>query len=115
MGSHGGDIDQPWIDLNSIPNVQWPSRNELVCKLIRHLRDVVVQYQTEGMKSFLDEWHRYDLFLGEEVEIRSHSQLHTGLHLGIDLNGAIRLGCGGVERTFHAGEVSLRQPTGQRS
>lgn len=109
LGNHGEEIDQPWIDLNSIPSTSWPGRNELACKLIRHLRDVVRQYQSQGMQSFLDEWHRHDLFLGEEVVIRSHSQVHTGEHLGIDPNGAIRLCCDGRERTFYAGEVSLRQ------
>jgi BirA family biotin operon repressor/biotin-[acetyl-CoA-carboxylase] ligase len=109
LDSHGDAIDQPWIDLNSIPNTSWPGRNELACMLIKHLRDVVRQYQSEGMQSFLDEWHRHDLFLGKEVMIRSHSQVHTGEHLGIDLNGAIRLRCDGGEQTFHAGEVSLRQ------
>jgi BirA family biotin operon repressor/biotin-[acetyl-CoA-carboxylase] ligase len=115
MGPHGGDIDQPWIDLNSIPNIEWPSRNELVSKLIRHLRDVVEQYQSEGMQSFLDEWHRHDLFMGEEVVIRSHSRQHSGVHLGIDLNGAIRLRCSDGERAFHAGEVSLRRLPPERT
>jgi BirA family biotin operon repressor/biotin-[acetyl-CoA-carboxylase] ligase len=66
------------------------------------------------MQSFLDEWHEHDLFLGKEVMIRSHSQVHTGEHLGIDLNGAIRLRCDGREQTFHAGEVSLRQVIDER-
>jgi BirA family biotin operon repressor/biotin-[acetyl-CoA-carboxylase] ligase len=109
LDGHGEDIDQPWIDLHSIPDISWPSRNELAGKLIKHLRDVVRQYQSQGMQSFLDEWHKHDLLLGKEVVIRSHSQVHTGEHLGIDLNGAIRLRCDGREQTFHAGEVSLRQ------
>jgi BirA family biotin operon repressor/biotin-[acetyl-CoA-carboxylase] ligase len=114
MDSHGRDIDQPWIDLNSIPNVNWLSRNELVCKLIQHLRDVVEQYQSEGIKPFLDEWRQHDLFLGKEVVIRSPSQTHTGIYSGIDQNGALRLRCGNTERSFHAGEVSLRQLSGER-
>ncbi|MGD8913382.1 MAG: bifunctional biotin--[acetyl-CoA-carboxylase] ligase/biotin operon repressor BirA [Candidatus Thiodiazotropha sp.] len=109
LDSHGEDIDQPWIDLHSIPNISWPGRNELAGKLIKHMRDVIRQYQSQGMQSFLDEWHKHDLLLGKEVVIRSHSQVHTGEHLGIDLNGAIRLRCDGREQTFHAGEVSLRQ------
>jgi BirA family biotin operon repressor/biotin-[acetyl-CoA-carboxylase] ligase len=113
LGRYGGDIDQPWIDLNSIPNIKWPSRNELACQLIYHLSNVVRQYQSEGLRSFFEEWHRHDLFLGEEVVIRSHSQEHTGVHMGIDLNGAIRLRCGNRDQMFHAGEVSLRQLAGE--
>ncbi|MES9993227.1 MAG: bifunctional biotin--[acetyl-CoA-carboxylase] ligase/biotin operon repressor BirA [Candidatus Thiodiazotropha sp.] len=109
LGSHGDDIDQPWVDLSAIPNIMPFTRNQLVSKLIRHLRDVVGEYQAGGLASFTEEWHQHDLFLGEQVEIRSHNRVHTGEHLGIDGNGAIRLHCDGEEQSFHAGEVSLRR------
>ncbi|PVV22847.1 MAG: biotin--[acetyl-CoA-carboxylase] ligase [gamma proteobacterium symbiont of Ctena orbiculata] len=114
LDSHGEAIDQPWVDLNSIPNLTLPTRNELVCNMIRHLRDVIGQYQADGLQSFIDEWRRHDLLLGEEVVIRSHTQRHTGEHMGIDANGAIRLRSNGKERTFHAGEVSLRHSLHKR-
>ncbi|PVV08811.1 MAG: biotin--[acetyl-CoA-carboxylase] ligase, partial [gamma proteobacterium symbiont of Ctena orbiculata] len=109
LGSHGEDIDQPWIDLNSIPNIEPSTRNQLVAKLVRHLRDVIGEYQVAGLESFIEEWHRHDLLLGQQVVIRSHNREHAGEHLGIDDNGAIRLHCDGKERSFHAGEVSLRR------
>jgi BirA family biotin operon repressor/biotin-[acetyl-CoA-carboxylase] ligase len=114
LGIHGEVIDQPWIDLSSIPNMTLPTRNQLACGMIRHLRDVIRQYQANGLQSFMDEWRRHDLLLGEEVVIRSQSQLHTGEHMGIDENGAIRLRSNGRERTFHAGEVSLRHSLAER-
>ncbi|MBT3060030.1 MAG: bifunctional biotin--[acetyl-CoA-carboxylase] ligase/biotin operon repressor BirA [gamma proteobacterium symbiont of Ctena orbiculata] len=109
LDGHGEDIDQPWIDLNSIPNIAPFTRNQLVSRLIRHLRDVIGEYQAGGLESFIEEWHRHDLLLGQQVVIRSHDREHAGEHLGIDGNGAIRLHADGQERSFHAGEVSLRR------
>ncbi|MEW8507764.1 MAG: bifunctional biotin--[acetyl-CoA-carboxylase] ligase/biotin operon repressor BirA [Candidatus Thiodiazotropha sp.] len=115
LGSHGEVIDQPWVDLNNIPNVLPYTRNQLVSKLIRHLRIVIGEYQTGGLESFIEEWHEHDQLLGKQVVIRGHSQEHAGVHLGIDGNGAIRLHSEGKERSFHAGEVSLRQTVDEES
>ncbi len=112
LGEAGDDIDQPWIDLSSIPEVEPHSRSQLAASLITELRRVARNYQVEGLSGFLDEWHSNDLMLGQQVEIRSASQCHRGKHLGIDTNGALKLQIDGAERLFHAGEVSLRRGEG---
>jgi BirA family biotin operon repressor/biotin-[acetyl-CoA-carboxylase] ligase len=109
LGHAGEEIDQAWIDLSSIPNVQLHSRSQLAALLITELVRVTEQYQQEGLAGFLDEWHAGDLMLGQEVEVRTASQCHSGEHLGIDASGAIRLNIDGEPRLFHAGEVSLRR------
>jgi BirA family transcriptional regulator, biotin operon repressor / biotin---[acetyl-CoA-carboxylase] ligase len=109
LGSQGDVIDQPWIDLNAIPDVTPHTRNELASRLILQLRDVIHQYQVDGLTRFIDEWHQHDLLLGKDVVIRSPSQSHQGVHLGIDSSGAIRIRSEGHEQVFHAGEVSLRK------
>jgi BirA family biotin operon repressor/biotin-[acetyl-CoA-carboxylase] ligase len=109
LGNNGEEIDQPWIDLSSIPNVQPHNRSQLAARLIIELRRVVRDYTSGGLGCFLDEWHQNDLMIGRQVEIRSVSQSHFGEHLGIDLSGALRLLINGEQRLFHAGEVSLRQ------
>ncbi|MCU7878397.1 MAG: bifunctional biotin--[acetyl-CoA-carboxylase] ligase/biotin operon repressor BirA [Candidatus Thiodiazotropha sp. (ex Lucinoma borealis)] len=115
LGTQGGVIDQPWVDLNTIPDIVPYTRNELASKLILHLRDVIQQYQANGLTSFIDEWQRHDLLLGKDVVIRSHSQSHKGEHVGIDSSGAIRIRSKGHEQVFHAGEVSLRKEVGEKS
>ena len=108
LGEEGSLIGQPWVDLCSIPNVLKQPRNHLAAMLIKHLRDVAESYQREGLAAFLDEWHQYDLMIGKQVEIRSANHSQWGEHLGIDRQGALRLKVDGVEKLFHAGEVSLR-------
>ncbi|MCU7843807.1 MAG: bifunctional biotin--[acetyl-CoA-carboxylase] ligase/biotin operon repressor BirA [Candidatus Thiodiazotropha sp. (ex Monitilora ramsayi)] len=108
LGEAGMSIDQPWVDLNSIPGIVPFNRNEFAALLISQMIRIISIYQREGLAAFVDEWHRYDLMVGEEVEIRSATQCHHGTHLGIDITGAIRLKTQEGERLFHAGEVSLR-------
>jgi BirA family transcriptional regulator, biotin operon repressor / biotin---[acetyl-CoA-carboxylase] ligase len=108
LGSAGETIDQPWIDLNSIPNVARHTRNQLAASLIGQLLRVIRDYQAEGLAAFAADWQRHDLLLGRMVEIRSASQCHHGKHLGIDDFGALRVLVDGEVRLFHAGEVSLR-------
>jgi BirA family biotin operon repressor/biotin-[acetyl-CoA-carboxylase] ligase len=109
LGHAGEAIDQAWVDLSSIPNVQSCSRSELAAKVIAELVRVIEQYRLQGLSGFLEEWHAGDLLLGQEVELRSASQSHRGEHLGVDPSGAIRLSIAGEARLFHAGEVSLRR------
>ncbi len=108
LGDTGNTIDQPWIDLGSIPDLLPYSRSQLAARLITELRRVVRDYQDCGLAGFLDEWHRNDLMLGRPVEIRSANRRHRGEHLGVDPTGALRLLMNGEQRLFHAGEVSLR-------
>lgn len=111
LGAAGNAIDQPWIDLSSIPHVEPHSRSQLAARLITELRRVARDYQSSGLSGFLDEWQRHDLMIGQQVEVRSPSQCHRGEHLGIDASGALKLRIDGKQRLFHAGEVSLRRDT----
>jgi BirA family biotin operon repressor/biotin-[acetyl-CoA-carboxylase] ligase len=108
LGDTGEEIDQPWVDLASIPDLQPYSRSRLAAELITELHRVAQEYQAGGLAGFLDEWHRNDLMLGRAVEIRSAQRRQQGEHLGVDPTGALRLLVDGEQRLFHAGEVSLR-------
>jgi BirA family biotin operon repressor/biotin-[acetyl-CoA-carboxylase] ligase len=105
-------IDQPWIDLRAIPSLQSYSRNQLVASLLDNLMVVIKEYEKHGLAAFLDEWNRFDLLKGTIVSLHSGGEQLQGRHLGISETGGIRLEVDGVARTYHAGEVSLRQALG---
>ncbi|MCU7936070.1 MAG: bifunctional biotin--[acetyl-CoA-carboxylase] ligase/biotin operon repressor BirA [Candidatus Thiodiazotropha sp. (ex Dulcina madagascariensis)] len=113
LGDQGEQIDQPWVDLDTIPHVMSHTRNQLASAIILRLREVIERYRLEGLAPFIDEWRQYDLLLGKEVVIRSPGQAHKGEHLGIDPSGGIRIRIDGREQCFHAGEVSLRWGAGE--
>jgi BirA family biotin operon repressor/biotin-[acetyl-CoA-carboxylase] ligase len=108
LGAAGEAIDQPWVDLASIPGVRLHSRNELVASLLKNLLDVIAQYDRSGLAGFIPEWDRHDLLKGSQVVIRNAERCYVGEHLGIDEMGGIRLRIADQIRTFWAGEVSLR-------
>jgi BirA family biotin operon repressor/biotin-[acetyl-CoA-carboxylase] ligase len=108
MGSAGDSLDQPWVDLTSIPGVREHSRNQLVASLLENLLDVITEYERTGLAGFIEEWDRYDLLKGSQVVVRNAHQTYQGEHLGIHESGGIRLKIAGEVRTFWAGEVSLR-------
>jgi BirA family biotin operon repressor/biotin-[acetyl-CoA-carboxylase] ligase len=111
LDTAGEAIDQPWVDLASIPGVQAHSRNELVAGLLENLLQIVSQYEQQGLSGFIEEWDRSDLLKGSQVEVRSASQSYQGEHLGIDPGGGLRISVAGKVMTFWAGEVTLRPAT----
>ena len=108
LDSAGDAIDQPWVDLASIPGVRKHSRNQLVACLLENLLEVIADYERTGLAGLLAEWDRYDLLKGSQVVVRTAKQAYQGEHLGIDESGGIRLKIDGEIKTFWAGEVSLR-------
>lgn len=108
LDAAGSGIDQPWIDLVSIPDVRAYSRNELVAGLLENLFEIITEYEQSGLTRFIEEWDRYDLLKGSEVVVRNASRSYQGEHLGIDPSGALKLRVAGEVMTFWAGEVTLR-------
>lgn len=100
-------IDQPWVDLSSIPGVEIDSRDQVSALLINELSAAMDQYAVDGLMPFVEEWSRYDLFLGETVELAIGPHRITGEYLGIGADGAIRLRTDEREASYSAGEVSL--------
>ncbi|MGD8932586.1 MAG: bifunctional biotin--[acetyl-CoA-carboxylase] ligase/biotin operon repressor BirA [Chromatiales bacterium] len=108
LDAAGAIIDQPWIDLASIPGVRAHSRNELVARLLENLLEIITEYERTGLAGFIEEWDRYDLLKGSRVVVRNASHSYQGEHLGIDPSGGLQLRIANEIRTFWAGEVSLR-------
>lgn len=106
--SRATDIDQPWVDLESIPGLAGVGRNRLAGRLADRLIGAMLRYGNQGFGPFLPDWERFDLYRGERVELRLGKQTKVGVHAGIDSQGALRLDTGGSIETYQAGEVSLR-------
>lgn len=112
LDSQATGIDQPWVDLESVPGLAGSSRNRLAARLAAGLIDAMSRYGSDGFRPFLSEWERFDLYRGERVELRLGKRTMVGIHAGIDGQGALRLDRDGTIETFQAGEVSLRPAGG---
>lgn len=101
-------IDQPWTELRAHLDAV-PGRNELAGALLNELLLACIRFQREGLAPFLEEWSRWDGFLGREVKlITGHGEIR-GNYLGLDARGGLILAVNGEPQTFFAGEVSLRR------
>ncbi|OOZ34616.1 bifunctional biotin--[acetyl-CoA-carboxylase] ligase/biotin operon repressor BirA [Solemya velesiana gill symbiont] len=106
--SQGQAIDQPWIDLASLPGGENISRNCLVSTLLENLLSTLSRFESEGLSPEIDEWRRLDLYHGKAVTLQMGNRRIEGVHKGIDAAGALLLEHQGATRPYHGGEVSLR-------
>jgi BirA family biotin operon repressor/biotin-[acetyl-CoA-carboxylase] ligase len=104
----GQSIDQPWTDLAraGFPAI---SRNAVAEALMVAILETCREYADQGVEPFLGRWSAFDRFVGRSVRLIGVGGQREGRYLGLDPTGGLRLeGPDGV-RTFHAGELSLRE------
>ncbi len=103
----GSGIDQPWVDLTSIPGGKQVGRNQLAAALIHQLVNTLESFERHGLSPLLDEWQQQDLYHNKTVVLRMGNRTIEGKHVGIDKNGALLLLHAGEVKAYYAGEVSL--------
>jgi len=102
-------ITQPFTDLKSHLQSGLPPRTTIVADLAERLYGAIQEYQQTGLVNFLQQWKRYDQYLGQEVTISSAVNQMQGIYRGLDEQGRLLLETGGSIKPFSAGEVSLRK------
>jgi BirA family biotin operon repressor/biotin-[acetyl-CoA-carboxylase] ligase len=103
----GGDIDQPWVDLQRASGAL-VSRNRVATVLINELLPTLELFAKAGFAPFAADWAARDVTRGKQVLLRSARAETSGIALGVDAGGALLLDVGGGIERFHGGEVSLR-------
>ncbi len=101
------EIDQPWVDLQSIATESL-SRNHVAGVVLNELLQISQQFQHQGLHPFLDEWLEADAYVGKPVLIQLAQEQIPGEARGIDSSGAILIETEAGLRRFHSGDVSLR-------
>jgi len=104
----GQAIDQPWVDLASVPGGAAVSRNKLASELVNQLVGMLASFEQDGLAVWIDEWKRLDLYHGRPVYLQMGRRTIEGVHQGIDSSGALLLAHDGQLQAYHGGEVSLR-------
>jgi BirA family biotin operon repressor/biotin-[acetyl-CoA-carboxylase] ligase len=104
----GENIDQAWTDLASVTH-QAVSRNSLAACIINHCFDVLNDYQQKGFGYYRNEWQAIDAFKGIQAVVSTANQSITGIPIGVDEFGALKMTLASGEiKTFIGGELSLR-------
>ncbi len=101
-------INQAWTDLSKIAGQNRLSRNNLAGALLNHLLPVIAEYESVGIKVYLDEWRGYDCLSGKAATLFIGQQQFEGIVRGIDDNGMLLIERpDGSVQTFASGEVSF--------
>ena len=103
-------IDQPWTDLAALaPRHGLPTRNAIAAAVVGRLLPALEAFDRDGLAPFLPRYAALDALAGREVRVLAGREAIDGRALGLASDGGLRVATGGgVERTFHAGEVSVR-------
>lgn len=104
----GEDIDQRWTDLQRLSGADALSRNQLAVDLLEQLLPAVAEFEVAGLQPFLEEWRRYDVVAGCQVDLQLLNGVVSGTACGIDDGGALLVDTVKGRQRFVSGEVSVR-------
>jgi BirA family biotin operon repressor/biotin-[acetyl-CoA-carboxylase] ligase len=99
----------PPVGLRSLIGDRRVSRNALAAAIANELFGVLVEFQSSGFRTFVDEWRALDAMRGKAVSLRIGDREQSGISAGIDDAGALLLDDGGNLQAVVSGEVTLRQ------
>lgn len=100
-------VDQQWTSMKREVGASI-DRNRLVAQLNQQLQHELARHRRYGFAAFQEEWEQANLWQGRTVSLIAGSNRIDGVMLGVDGLGALRLEVEGVEKSFSAGELSLR-------
>ena len=101
------EIDQPWIDANSIAGKSI-LRNLLAANLITQLLPLLAEFEAKGFASFREDWSALDCMHGREIALHFGDRILHGTAAGVNESGALAMDTDVGRQWFHGGEVSLR-------
>ena len=102
-------IDQPWTDLDALLGAALPARSRIAAALMDALLPAFDAFDAHGLAPFLRRHAALDALAGRAVVVHGARANDQGVALGLAADGALRVRLDeGSERSFHAGEVSVR-------
>lgn len=105
-----GSIDQAWTDLaHSLPGrTELPDINGISSRLIEVVVDACVQFESVGFVHFKDDWQRFEILSGQQVNICTSQDEFLAEVVGIDDDCGLRIDVNGTQRTVYAGDIKLK-------
>jgi len=103
-------VGQPVTDLQT--HLGRVDRNQLLLHLVSALDAALARFEREGFASFHAAWQACHVHQSQPVCLQlGDGDVVTGIALGVDAQGALRVETAAGIETFHSGEVSLRAVT----
>ncbi|MGF1899480.1 bifunctional biotin--[acetyl-CoA-carboxylase] ligase/biotin operon repressor BirA [Aliivibrio sifiae] len=102
------EIGQPWVDLKSILKKK-NQRNKLANELLSSLHEVMLEFEKNGLSSFIERWKTLDNYMDKHIILQLGTTNIEGVCKGIDAQGAILLDINGNTTSFVGGEISIKK------
>jgi BirA family biotin operon repressor/biotin-[acetyl-CoA-carboxylase] ligase len=102
------EIDQSWIDLQSIVEAAI-SRSELTAELLNSLLPALSNYEVDGFESYLQRWGNLDFLKGCSVTASRGESSVLGVAQGVNERGALVIKTPLGLQVINGGEVSVRK------
>lgn len=83
-------------------------RNQIAAIIVRHMVDVLDEFEANGFEVFKDEWNQANAYANVPVRLILPSSEMPGICKGVNAKGELVLETESGEQVFNAGEVSLR-------
>ena len=99
-------IDQSAVGLKQLGLEK--DRNEIASIVVKHLVEVLDEFERSGFAVFADEWNRANAYEDQEVRLILPSCEIAGVCKGVNAKGELILQADNGDQVFNAGEVSLR-------
>lgn len=109
--SQSSDIDQPWVNLKDIMEVEKISRNKLAAELVEQMVVILKDYPERRFSFYQKEWQEQDIMYNKPVCATSASGNKSGIAKGVDSDGNLIFQSDDGLQIIHSGEVSLRLQT----
>jgi len=114
------DIEQPWIDLNTIMHKtdfrvfgdlldeNKVNRNYIAAKLIEELTSSMALYGVSGFDAFSDDWQKFDVLTGRDVIVKTnHEELDANV-IGFNEDHSVIVRVQGQQKTYYAADIKLK-------
>jgi BirA family biotin operon repressor/biotin-[acetyl-CoA-carboxylase] ligase len=85
-----------------------PCRSALAAAVIAACLRGLPEFERQGLRSFVDEWHAADVLRGRLVEVHAAAGIARGTARGIDVHGALLVETAQGVRRFISGDVTVR-------
>ena len=105
----GENIDQPWIDLNTI--IGKPiCRNNVIAVIIEEIIKNTKIYEQEGLSAFMTQWKNLDYLFNKSINVKSvNGTEKIGQAVGVNEHGELLMEIDNQIFPIHAGDISVRK------
>lgn len=104
----GAQIDQPWVDINSIVGTS-TDRNRLLAHLLNSVVPLLARFEHNTFAAYRERWQALDAFYEQPVSVWIGETVQVGVARGVDASGAVIVDTPMGRQAFSGGELSLRR------